>query len=334
MTSLQRALRTGAAIAAAPAATLAAAAQAQDAADPAALLAALEPGHYSVVAEGAVTAEAIGLPADESDIMVTDREMETGEEDERLLYTADSWASGAGNRTGPYELSVLLGDAYVDIPGAEAAGLLVGLHLTEAVEPGTYDLDEAFIDVGPGAVPLAVLAAAGAADNSVSLMFSRDLEGTLVLEAIDRTSATGHFVVRALEFEGEEAIVAAVAFNQVPYTPAATVEVTEAAGFSGSASDFDTVSAEAADGETVAIRIGTHPERGPHATIALAEEPEATTYETGAGGPLSLGYNGEPAAGSVTFTRVDGALDGAFVIDASEAGGPRLAGSFDHVRPQ
>jgi hypothetical protein len=305
-------------------------APAQETADPAALLADLAPGHYSLVVRGAVSAEGINLPADDGDIAVDDDAMMAGEADEKLVYTADSWASGADNRSGPYELTILLGDDYTEIPGAETGGVMVGLHMTRAVEPGSYDLNEAFIDVGPGAVPLAVLAAAGAADNSVSLMFSRDLQGTLVLESVDRAAATGHFTLRATEFEGEEVITASGAFNRVPYTPAATVDVSAEGETAVSGADFDTVSAEALT-PGVAIRIAPHPDYGPEAILRLAEAPAERAYETGAGSPLMLSYRDEPASGTVTFTRVDGALGGEFALDAAD--GARLTGSFDYLRP-
>lgn len=325
MPHLDTSLRAGvAALAAAPEAP------AQEAADPAALLADLDPGHYSLVVQGAVSAEGINLPADDGDIAVDDDAMLAGEAEEKLVYTADSWASGADNQSGPYELTILLGDAYTEIPGADTGGVIVGLHMTQALEPGSYALDEAFIDVGPGAVPLAVLAAAGAADNSVSLMFSRDLQGTLVLESVDRTAATGHFTLRATEFEGEQVITASGAFNRVPYTPAATIEVSAEGESAPSGGDFDTVSAEALE-PGVAIRIAPHPDFGPEAILRLEEAPAERTYETGAGSPLTLSYMGEPASGTVTFTRVDGPLTGEFALDAAD--GPRLTGSFDHLRP-
>lgn len=184
----------------------------------------LGPAQYSVVVSGAVSAEAFALPADDGDTDVSDERLRAGEVPERALYTGDTFYKPASGADGPFELTFYLGPRYVTVDGMEQPSLSVRLHFGEGIAPGTYDVTEGFLDVGPNAAPVAVLVSAVSADRKTGHAFSWKVDGTLTLEQINREAATGHFRFRANKMNREgrvtdQRLTAEGAFRGIPFLP-------------------------------------------------------------------------------------------------------------------
>lgn len=186
----------------------------------------LEPARYSLAVSGTVAAEAFALAADDGDAGVTDGQLRAREVPERALYTEDTFYKPESGPKGPFELTLAVGPQYVTMEGVDRPGLVVRLHFGEGIEPGTYEVTDGFIDVGPNAAPVAVLVSAASADRSTGYAFGWKVDGTLTLEQIDREAATGRFRFRAnnMDREGrvtDERVTVAGAFRQIPFVPEA-----------------------------------------------------------------------------------------------------------------
>lgn len=184
----------------------------------------LQPQHYSAKVTGAVTAKAVGLNAANGDAQVSDDQIKGGEVSERLIYTYDTYYKPNNEAGGPYEITMSLGSDYASVEGEENSQVIIGLHFNDAIEPGTYEVTDGFLDVGPNSVPVSVLVAASSQERKQPLVFSWEVEGTVELETIDREQATGRFDFSAygMNRKGQitdETITAKGAFKSVPYTP-------------------------------------------------------------------------------------------------------------------
>ncbi len=186
----------------------------------------LDPGQYSVLVRGPIAAEGARLPADNGDAAVSDRQLRAGGVAERARYTGDTFHKPESTASGPFELSLVLGPEFVSIDGADRPTLSVGLHFSEGIEPGTYEVNDGFLDVGPNAVPVAVFVSAASADREQTFVFSWEVNGSVTLEQVDREAATGRFRFAAnrMNREGQvtdERVTAAGAFRAVPFVPEA-----------------------------------------------------------------------------------------------------------------
>ncbi|XGA79847.1 hypothetical protein OR573_15430 [Halomonas sp. CH40] len=184
----------------------------------------LKPQHYSAGVTGAVTAKAVGLDAANGDAQVSDDQVKSGEMSERLIYTYDTYYKPDSETDGPYEITMSLGSDYATIEGEENSQVVIGLHFSDAIKPGTYEVTDGLLDVGPNSVPVSVLVAASSQERRQPLVFSWKVEGTVALETISREQATGRFEFSAygMNRKGQitdDTIAAKGAFKSVPYTP-------------------------------------------------------------------------------------------------------------------
>ncbi|MDQ0315017.1 hypothetical protein [Amorphus orientalis] len=291
---------------------------------------ALGPGQYSLWVSGAAEAEATTVPVTTADASTPKTGIISGEASQRARYTYDDFAPDATNETGPFVISMALGSALVEMEGVDNPGVTVGLHVTDAVEPGMHAVEEAFFDVGPSAVPLAVSAVAGPLGGRPT-PFASDPEGAVEIVRMDRDGATGRFALTMGPLMGDgDAITVRGAFKGIPYAPGLEASISGSGKLEGPA--FDTVKTDVSGaGPAFSLSTGFHDE--PAAHIAFSEEPEIGTYEPGNDGLLTARVNGEPAAGSVTITRTGESYGAEFDLRA-DAEGAGISGSFDHARPE
>jgi hypothetical protein len=184
----------------------------------------LKPQQYSVEVSGRVATRGVGLDAGNGDADVSVDQVKRGEVSERLLFTYDTYYKPENRTGGPYEITMILGPDYSEIEGVDKSDVIISLHFSEDIEPGTYEVTEGFIDVGPNSAPVSVMVAAASADRKQRFMFSWKVEGIMELETINRQEATGRFEFSAygMNRKGQitdETISAKGAFRSVPYTP-------------------------------------------------------------------------------------------------------------------
>jgi hypothetical protein len=188
------------------------------------LLEGLEAGQYSVSVSGRVGAEATALPADNGDAGISDAELRAREAPERARYTGDTFYKPDSGASGPFEVSLSLGPDYVTMEGADHPALSVALHFAEGIEPGTYEVSDGFLDVGPNSVPVSVYVSAASADREQTFVFSWKVDGTVTLEQVDREAATGHFrfTANGMNRNGQvtdERVTVKGALRAIPFVP-------------------------------------------------------------------------------------------------------------------
>lgn len=187
-------------------------------------LAALEPGQYSLEVRGSVEATAHGLTADEEDAAISNQQIRDRAAQERLLFTGDTFYKPESGESGPFEVSMSLGPDYTSIEGADAPGVVVSLHFSEGLEPGTYPVSDGLLDVGPNRAPVAVLVAAASKDRKQRFAYGWEVVGEVTIKQLDREGATGvfEFAANGMNRKGQvtdDRIHVRGAFKQVPFTP-------------------------------------------------------------------------------------------------------------------
>lgn len=183
----------------------------------------LQEGEYQVTVEGKLNAAAEGLDATDGDASVSKDAITSGDVDERLLFRDDSYYKPESSASGPFEVEILLGEPHVETGKEGAELVIVGIHFNDSVEPGTYPIEDGFLDVGPNAAPVSILIAGTSKDRKQRHVFSWDVSGEAEIVKLDRGGATGTFAFTAhgMNRKGQvtdETVKAKVVFKSVPYT--------------------------------------------------------------------------------------------------------------------
>jgi len=184
---------------------------------------ALEAQTYSLHAEGAVQVEAVSLPIGEDDPGVSDAAILSGAATERFVYSPDPIDSDSSIESGPYRIIFMVGPDHAAMEGQEAIAFQASLHLSHEVEPGEYEIEEGFFDVGPNAVPVAAMAVAVSPDRSFQLPMTEIENGWLRLSEFGDT-ASGSFEFTGVEMDGDRTITVRGAFEDAPMVPMSELE--------------------------------------------------------------------------------------------------------------